>query len=94
MLDAGFCFILNPAAGGGFAGRNWTELRKKLRDAGIEKEIRFTPAGGAHGFHFITTGETVGEGGDVEIEIRKLGPGEEDSDVVVIEKKIKKVEEN
>jgi hypothetical protein len=68
-----------------------------LRSVGIEKEIRFAPAGGPHhGFHFLTTSGVVGEGedGEVEVEIRKFGPGEEDGNVIVIEKKIKKEEDN
>jgi hypothetical protein len=65
-----------------------------LRSAGIEKEIRFAPAGGAHGFHFVTTSEGEGEGGDMEVEIRELAPGEEDAEFIIIEKKIKKEEDN
>ena len=65
-----------------------------LRAAGVEKEIKFAPAGGPHGFHFLTTSGIEGEGGDVEVEIRKIGPGEEDTNVFVIEKKIKKEEDN
>lgn len=65
-----------------------------IRAAGIEKEIQFTPAGGSHGFHFLTTSGIEGEGGNVEIEIHKMGPGEEDANVFVIEKKIEKKEDN
>jgi hypothetical protein len=61
-----------------------------LRDAGIDKEIRFVPSGGSHGFHFVTTSKVDGEGGDLELKLQKLIPGEDDADVVVIEKKLKK----
>jgi len=65
-----------------------------LRAAGVEKEIHFAPGGGPHGFHFLTTSAGEGEGGEVEVEIRKFGPGEEDSNMIIIEKKIKKEEDN
>jgi hypothetical protein len=66
-----------------------------LRSAGVDKEIHFTPGGGAHGFHFLTTSGVVGEGGDgeIEVEVRKFGPGEDDGNVFVIEKKVVTEEE-
>ncbi len=36
MSEDRYCFILNPAAGGGLAGRNWPQLHEKLRGAGID----------------------------------------------------------
>jgi YegS/Rv2252/BmrU family lipid kinase len=36
MSGAEYCFIVNPAAGGGLAGRNWPALHEKLLTAGIE----------------------------------------------------------
>jgi len=35
MPDTDYCFIVNPAAGGGTAGRNWPELQRQLNDAHI-----------------------------------------------------------
>ena len=35
MPDIHYCFIVNPAAGGGVAGRNWPELQRQLNDAHI-----------------------------------------------------------
>ena len=65
-----------------------------LRAAGVEKEIHFAPGGGPHGFHFLTTSAGEGEGGEVEVEIHKFGPGEADSNMIIIEKKVKKEEDN
>lgn len=36
MEDEKYCFIVNPAAGGGSAGRNWPQLAAQLRAAGID----------------------------------------------------------
>jgi YegS/Rv2252/BmrU family lipid kinase len=36
MTQGSHCFIVNPAAGGGFAGRNWPILRETLCRAGID----------------------------------------------------------
>lgn len=36
MLQVNYCFIVNPLAGGGLAGRNWPGLRKLLLAAGID----------------------------------------------------------
>jgi YegS/Rv2252/BmrU family lipid kinase len=35
MADAEYCFIVNPAAGGGHAGARWPELAARLRESGI-----------------------------------------------------------
>jgi len=37
-----FCFIVNPAAGGGFVGSRWPALRDKLLAAGIEHDYHLT----------------------------------------------------
>jgi YegS/Rv2252/BmrU family lipid kinase len=39
MPDVRYCFILNPAAGGGFAERSWPGLQRELRAAGIEHRV-------------------------------------------------------
>ena len=36
MSDKKYCFIINPAAGGGAAGRNWPLLKSQLLAAGID----------------------------------------------------------
>mgnify|MGYP001812714843 FL=1 len=35
MSEVTYCFIVNPEAGGGFAGRSWPVLREKLKTAGV-----------------------------------------------------------
>jgi YegS/Rv2252/BmrU family lipid kinase len=35
MSEVTYCFIVNPAAGGGLAGRHWPVLREKLETAGV-----------------------------------------------------------
>jgi YegS/Rv2252/BmrU family lipid kinase len=37
-----WCFIVNPAGGGGWVKKRWPDLAKQLQSAGVEFEARFT----------------------------------------------------
>lgn len=47
MPEPEYCFIINPAAKGGFAGRNWPKLHATLREAKIS-HCHYTSEGRGH----------------------------------------------
>lgn len=82
MSLASWCAIVNPAAGGGRAGRAWPAIAAALAEAGLQVEARFTTArgeGAAMAQAAVAEGHRrlVAVGGDgtlSEVALGALGP--------------------